>query len=797
MFSKSGIICKRIEKATHPPPFIECVWSLLPLSKIVLLALYVPPNLLTDQYARVVDYIISEADSALNLLSGSKLIITGDTNQLPTSDLESTLCLRQMVKIPTRGTAILDKILIDDTLCDEFNDPVIQPNFGHSDHMAVYINPMEEKVTPIRVKKVYDYRKSNISAFVDALRCQPWHQIYRNSESIDTKCDQFYTMITNALECIPFTFVEMSPRDKPWITPVVKVLIDLRYDAYRRGHFEKYQHYKEKTRKEIEKAKASWMKKLKSQPHGIWKAMKDVSCKHRPNVQNLDRQFSSASDAADALNSVFSSFFSEARVPQNTQLVSSTRSDKAWNVTITTEKTLKLLNNLKPGKSAGNDGLTPRLLKAGRDVLSGPLTHLFACSISSCSVPEKWKQAVVVPVPKVSNPSVTDFRPISLLPIPSKMLESIVLDSVKQELINTYGDNQFGFRPGSSTLDAHLAIHDEITRHLDCPETSGVAMIAMDLSKAFDRLSHFSLLQTLIHAQLPSEFTLWIKDFLEGRKQKVNFQGILSKSMVKVTSGVPQGSVLAPYLFASHMGTLKISSPQARLIKYADDITILIPFTKCVDLTARAQSEVSNVVEWCKSHGLAVNQQKTQTLLFSKPKPSTSISASLPNVKPQLKILGITFEASLKWSQHVKDVTLKAARRIHTLKQLKRIPNVTKEDLLVVYHNYVLSVMEYNSPLFVGLSKKDDTKMDRIRKRCHWIVCGSNCQCTSFTPIQTRRQNRAMHVFKRLQHPNSISHKLLPRRLPRTNHFCIDPMRTTRRANSFVPFCALRWNSCH
>ena len=243
----------------------------------------------------------------------------------------------------------------------------------------------------------------------------------------------------------------------------------------------------------------------------------------------------------------------------------------------------------------------------------------------------------MVPIPKVRNPTVTDFRPISLLPIPSKMLESIVLDSIKQELINMYGDNQFGFRPGSSTLDAHLAIHDEVTRQLDSPETCGVAMIALDLSKAFDRLSHDSLLHTLTHARLPHESLLWIEDFLKDRKQNVSYQGIISNSTVKVTSGVPQGSILAPYLFASHMGTLKNLSPQARFIKYADDITILIPFTKSVDIAARAESEISNVIRWCESHGLAVNQTKTQSLLFSRSKPNTSISEVLPNSKAKTK----------------------------------------------------------------------------------------------------------------------------------------------------------------
>jgi hypothetical protein len=761
------------------------------------LALYVPPNLLTNEYSQILNYIISEADSALNILPGSKLIVTGDINKLPISDLESTLSLQQLVKAPTRGNSILDKFLIDESLCEDYNDPIIKPNFGNSDHKVVYIKPVQKKNSEIRVKKVYDYRTSNISAFVNTLQSQPWQNFYRSNDSIDAKCDYFYAMVADSLKSIPFTLVKMSPRDKPWITPLLKLLINLRYDAYRQGHFGKYRHYKQKIRMEISRAKTSWTERLKREPHGIWKIMKEISTKHQPNTQSFSQEFASETEAADALNFAFSSVFTEPRTHDSLPLPRPSENDNSWHITVSVEKTLYLLNKLKPGKSAGNDGLTTRLLKAARDVLAGPLTHLFACSISSCSLPEKWKQAVIVPIPKVSNPSVSDFRPISLLSIPSKMLETTILSSVKKALISTFGNNQYGFRPGSSTLDAHLAIHDEVTRQLDCAKTSGVAMIAMDLSKAFDRLSHNSLLHTLTGSGLPHNFIRWIENFLSGRTQRTSFQGSISQSTIKVSSGVPQGSILAPYLFACHMGTLNLSSPGVTLIKYADDITTLIPFSHDDDPAPKVQSVLQEITEWCNCHGLTINEQKTKTLLFSKSTPSTSILQVLPNITPHLKILGITFETSLKWNQHVKDVTMRAARRIYTLKQLKRITTVNKVDLLQVYHNFILSIMEYNSPLLVGVNKKNDAKMERIRKRCHRIICGDDCTCDCFTSIQTRRKNRAKKVFERLQHPSNISHRLLPRKLPRTQHFYIEPLRTSRRANSFVPFCALMWNSCH
>ena len=194
-------------------------------------------------------------------------------------------------------------------------------------------------------------------------------------------------------------------------------------------------------------------------------------------------------------------------------------------------------------------------------------------------------------------------------------------------------------------------------------------------------------------------------------------------------------------------------------------------------------------------HGLRVNEDKTKSLVFRSSKIEDLPLKTIPNVSLQVKVLGVTFEASLKWDLHTETVTKSASRRVHVLRTLKKIQTVAKEDLLQVYHNHILSVLEYNSPLFVGLSSRNDQRMERLARRCHRVICGMDCRCAAFERLRDRRLARAMKEFKKMMDPHNICHSLLPHRLPRTKHFFISHMKTKRRAKSFIPFCCLTWNT--
>lgn len=796
LYFKSSLTCLQLNPRTKPS-CIECVWVAFPVQQIVLLVMYVPPSLTSLQYNEVIDFIIAEADNAMNHINDSKLIVVGDLNQLPTRDVENTLGLQQIVDTPTRGNAILDQILLDSRLLNEYKTPIVGPNIGKADHLSVYLSPVCHQATTTKIKKVYDFRESNIMAFTNALKMQRWEDFYRSQESLETKCEIFYEKIEKALSVIPCHFIQMTPRDKPWVTPILKHLINCRYEAYRNRQMEKYEHYKTKVKNEIQKAKSLWIDKLKTSKGGIWKAVRTITTGTvSDDIQNVVGEKAPLT-IANELNSIFSSVFTGSTLTDASveELVTV---DASWCVNINTGLVSELLRNLKLGKAPGSDGLNPAIMKRSSDVLAGPLTHLFSLSVSTGEVPSRWKLANIAPLPKKSRPSIRDFRPISLLPIPSKMLEMLVLRSVKTKLLTLYGSNQFGFRPGSSTLDAHLAMQDFVTRQLDISSVKFVVMIALDLSKAFDRLSHLSLLKTMSAGGMPRKFISWLRSFLTGRSQKVVFQGMISSNTENVTSGVPQGSVLAPYLFASHVGSLEPLHSNTRLIKFADDITLLLPHVShenADSFLSMIQAEVNNIELWCLDHGLSINHQKTKTIIFKKASPPQNILQGLWNVSLNIKVLGIIFDQALNWDTHVDTITKSAGRRINVLRHLRQISAVSKKDLLEVYQNYILSVLEYNCPLLIGMSRKNNEKLERLRKRSHRIICGTGCDCDAFVPLHKRRLQFSLNVFKKMLSPLNISHDLLPHRLPRTGHFFVEPIKTARRAKSFVPYLVLHCNN--
>ena len=220
------------------PSSIECLWTLLPPFKIIVCSLYVPPGLPSDTLKEICEYIVSNADYVLCHFDDCRLVILGDLNQLPTTDLEQQLDLEQVVTAPTRGTSILDKVLISSYLRNHYDSPIIGPNFGKADHhLTVQLNPnVEESYNP-SLRKVYDFRASNVQAFVSVLESYPWHQFYRSELSLEKKCQIFCEIVRNALSIIPFNFVPMSPTDKPWMTPLLKH-INCRFQAYRAGQFD-------------------------------------------------------------------------------------------------------------------------------------------------------------------------------------------------------------------------------------------------------------------------------------------------------------------------------------------------------------------------------------------------------------------------------------------------------------------------------------------------------------------------------------------------------------------------------
>jgi hypothetical protein len=150
---------------------------------------------------------------------------------------------------------------------------------------------------------------------------------------------------------------------------------------------------------------------------------------------------------------------------------------------------MKALSNLKRTANPTDD-YPIRLLIEISTIISKPLANIYNCSIQNMCFPDIWKVAEVRPIPKVSQPTINELRPISLLPVFSKIFEQLIIQELKPLLVENYGINQFAYRPKSSTTCALLEVQEFVTKHLDDSDCLAVVMCAVDFSKAFDKMDH-------------------------------------------------------------------------------------------------------------------------------------------------------------------------------------------------------------------------------------------------------------------------------------------------------------------
>jgi len=207
------------------------------------------------------------------------------------------------------------------------------------------------------------------------------------------------------------------------------------------------------------------------------------------------------------------------------------------------------LLKLDPSKATGPDGIPARVLKKIASSLAAPLARLFSQCFASGLQPTSWKLANVVPIHKKgSKTAASNYRPVSLLPILSKVMESIVNRSVTNFLEHNriLSDRQFGFRRGLGTTDLLLSLQHEWSRTAALGGLTRV--LAIDIAGAFDKVSHVGVLHKAEQYGLRGPLLVWLRDYLKNRRIQVVLGG-QSSDLKPIYAGVPQGSILGPTLF--------------------------------------------------------------------------------------------------------------------------------------------------------------------------------------------------------------------------------------------------------
>ena len=226
-------------------------------------------------------------------------------------------------------------------------------------------------------------------------------------------------------------------------------------------------------------------------------------------------------------------------------------------------------------KGHEHNEISIRIIKLCSSSVSKPLAILFRNCLESECFPKEWKKANIVPVHKKHDKQlIKNYRPVSLLPICSKIFEKVIFNSLFKYLDdnNLLNSNQSGFRPGDSCVHQLLSITHEIYKAFDANPSLNVGGVLLDSSKAFDRVWHDGLMYKLKTLGICGNYYGLIHSFLSDRHQRVVLNGQSSK-WSHIKAGVPQGSILGPLLFLVYINDLPEGlTTSAKL--FADDTSL-------------------------------------------------------------------------------------------------------------------------------------------------------------------------------------------------------------------------------
>ncbi len=632
-----------------------------------------------------------------------------------------------------------------------------------SDHLGLAIALDKTKTTTDGQDKrtcwTNDIRKENLEKLKAQLRNVNWSPIIDSENPCKDFQDIFDTFFN--LFCPKITrWTNKNYHPKmPWITRGIMISrrkkMQLYKVAIKTKNYENFKTYRTIYNKTIKAAKYLYLQNKINEKAGngkeIWKLTNNFINKTRePNeriskIVNDTKVITNETKICEAFNDFFCTvgekLAKKLKTDRDTggEITDSTISQDKFHFVETNEaEILKIITRMKPKVSTGYDNISNFIIKQLKYELSKPITYIINHAIKTKKFPDEWKIAKIVPLfkGKGSKEDTSNYRPISLLPTCSKIIEKVMEKQLREYLDsnNIITDTQFGFRAGHQISHIIMAAQDYITEARNSKEK--VMAVFMDLRKAFDSVQHKLLLQKIKSTGINTEL---LNSYLQNRKQFTTIGSSKSKQRT-IKYGVPQGSILGPLLFLLYINNLPTVIPGKTLL-FADDASIFIKGKNETELINKTNSTLKLAHTWFVRNGLTIHTGKTNFMVFNdtdREKYNNKIILDNAKIKrigkeekeKSIKFIGIHIDENLDWKNHINYITMKVNSNLHVITANKHIFPLKIRKAL--YSAFIRPYLEMGIEAWGG---KALNKMMTLQKKCIRHVAGVKNYIYHSTPL--------------------------------------------------------------
>lgn len=607
--------------------------------------------------------------------------------------------------------------------------------FGGKDEFVtmerVCINEHSNKVFRQNIM-LHDWTNDGINSFL-----KNFNEIFRKSfrkkeRRVNIRKDQKLKWVTNG--------VKMSSKMKRVLMSVNKNTNDISVVNYRNNYIRTYRRVLGNAKR---LAVQTQILKAENSSKEIWKVVN----RHRNKQKVIEREqivlkvSNNTIINPEELAQTFSINFDHSTSESSSDLRLATtfleesgqiaESDMTWNA-ITPNDIYCIVRQMKNKRSSGYDDIQISIVKENIDLLKEPLAYLFNMCYEQGTFPEQLKIAKVLPVYKKGlKTDPKNYRPISLLPVLSKIFEKIVKKRLLSHLNanNIICKRQYGYQKGISTSDAIDSLIDDVVLCLN--EKKKVVGLFLDLSSAFDTVDHEILIKKLVYYGITGKNLQLFKSYLQNRYQFVEISSTMNgkerkhtSKLVKVSRGVPQGSILGPLLFILFTNDLVdyISKEVAdvKVVTFADDTSAVVSASDSVELERKTNRALSAFYRWFRTNNLKLNTSKTNVLLFK----TTARMRETLNVQlngerivlvESVKFLGIYIDSFLNWKEELNKIESKISSACYAIRSLR--DEATIEQLKIVYYALVESHLRYSIKFWGNSYEYNIHKAFVIQKR--------------------------------------------------------------------------------